>query len=103
MLVPLPARHAVQCPGQCTQQRLHFGGLQHTLPAAKPWAYWWVLISGYRASLQVSPTGANGLANPRDFLSPVAWFEDVDNVDYLVVSKFQGSLFSSRQVGVSVV
>ncbi|CAI8011379.1 Homogentisate 1,2-dioxygenase [Geodia barretti] len=45
----------------------------------------------------LGPIGANGLANPRDFLSPVAWFEDVDSVDYLVVSKFQGSLFSSRQ------
>jgi homogentisate 1,2-dioxygenase len=26
----------------------------------------------------LGPIGANGLANPRDFLSPVAAFEDVD-------------------------
>lgn len=43
--------------------------------------------------------GANGLANPRDFLSPVAWYEDLD-VSYQVISKFQGSLFSSAQVSV---
>lgn len=24
----------------------------------------------------LGPIGANGLANPRDFLTPVAWFED---------------------------
>ena len=41
--------------------------------------------------------GANGLANPRDFLSPVAWYEDRD-ISYQVVSKFQGSLFSTKQV-----
>lgn len=43
-------------------------------------------------------TGANGLANPRDFLCPVAWYEDVDTNKYVVVSKFQGSLFSNTQV-----
>ncbi len=26
----------------------------------------------------LGPIGANGLANPRDFLTPVAWFEDRD-------------------------
>jgi homogentisate 1,2-dioxygenase len=26
----------------------------------------------------LGPIGANGLANPRDFLTPVAWYEDVD-------------------------
>lgn len=40
--------------------------------------------------------GANGLANPRDFLCPVAWYEDVDT-KYDVLSKFQGSLFSNTQ------
>lgn len=24
--------------------------------------------------------GANGLANPRDFETPTAWFEDIDNI-----------------------
>ncbi|PIK47754.1 putative homogentisate 1,2-dioxygenase [Apostichopus japonicus] len=44
----------------------------------------------------LGPIGANGLANPRDFLSPVACYEDVQ-VPYTVVSKFQGKLFSAAQ------
>ncbi len=44
--------------------------------------------------------GSNGLANPRDFLSPIAWYEDRDipNNGYTVISKFQGSLFTANQV-----
>lgn len=42
--------------------------------------------------------GANGLANPRDFLSPVAWFEDREVKGYTIVNKFQGALFTAKQV-----
>jgi homogentisate 1,2-dioxygenase len=44
----------------------------------------------------LGPIGANGLANPRDFKYPTAWFEDRD-CDFVVISKFQGALFSSSQ------
>lgn len=44
----------------------------------------------------LGPIGANGLANPRDFLCPVAWFEERE-VEYTVVSKFQGALFTAQQ------
>ncbi|XP_003747579.1 homogentisate 1,2-dioxygenase [Galendromus occidentalis] len=44
----------------------------------------------------LGPIGANGLANPRDFLHPVAWFEDVD-AEYTVINKYQGQLFSTVQ------
>lgn len=37
--------------------------------------------------------GANGLANPRDFQSPTAWFED-RCCAYTVVHKLEGQLFS---------
>ena len=42
--------------------------------------------------------GANGLASPRDFLTPSAWYEDrtVDS-GYTVTSKFQGALFQAVQ------
>lgn len=40
--------------------------------------------------------GANGLANPRDFLTPMAWFEDRPS-DYTMISKFQGKLFAAGQ------
>ena len=40
----------------------------------------------------LGPIGANGLANPRDFLSPVAWFEDRDEATE-IVQKFLGKLW----------
>ncbi|WP_083901535.1 homogentisate 1,2-dioxygenase, partial [Azospirillum sp. B4] len=42
----------------------------------------------------LGPIGANGLANPRDFLTPVAWFEDVDE-SVEVVQKYQGALWTT--------
>jgi len=43
---------------------------------------------------ELGPIGANGLANPRDFLTPVAWFEDRDEPT-VVVQKFLGQLWST--------
>lgn len=42
----------------------------------------------------LGPIGANGLANPRDFLTPVAAFEDSEK-PCEVVAKFGGQLWSS--------
>ncbi|XP_028138785.1 homogentisate 1,2-dioxygenase [Diabrotica virgifera virgifera] len=44
----------------------------------------------------LGPIGANGLANPRDFLHPTAWYEDVEE-NFEVVSKYQGKLFVCEQ------
>lgn len=41
------------------------------------------------------PIGANGLANQRDFLTPVAWYEDVKRATELVV-KFDGRLYATE-------
>ena len=43
---------------------------------------------------ELGPIGANGLANPRDFLSPVAWYEDCDEPTELV-QKFMGALWAT--------
>ncbi len=43
----------------------------------------------------LGPIGANGLANSRDFLTPVAAFEAVDG-DFEVVSKYLGRLWSAK-------
>ena len=43
----------------------------------------------------LGPIGANGLANPRDFLTPVAAFDDRDG-EFEVISKFLGNLWTSR-------
>lgn len=46
----------------------------------------------------LGPIGANGLANPRDFLTPVAWFEDREPLGgFRLLSKFQGKLFEALQ------
>jgi homogentisate 1,2-dioxygenase len=41
----------------------------------------------------LGPIGANGLANPRDFKIPVAWYEDKDET-VEIVAKFGGNLWS---------
>jgi len=42
----------------------------------------------------LGPIGSNGLANARDFLTPAAWFEEVDR-PVQVVQKFQGNLWAT--------
>lgn len=42
----------------------------------------------------LGPIGANGLANPRDFLTPAAWFEDRDEPTELV-QKYGGTLWTT--------
>lgn len=39
--------------------------------------------------------GSNGLANPRDFLTPQAWYEDREG-DFELVAKFCGNLWRAR-------
>ncbi|KAI8370288.1 hypothetical protein BD560DRAFT_352115 [Blakeslea trispora] len=45
----------------------------------------------------LGPIGANGLANPRDFMTPVAAFEQEDSVEWTIVTKFNGQLFAAKQ------
>jgi len=42
----------------------------------------------------LGPIGSNGLANPRDFEAPVAWYEDRDGT-FELVNKFMGNLWSA--------
>ena len=54
------------------------------------------LCENYGALLRLpdlGPIGSNGLANPRDFLSPVAAYENLDEAGQLV-AKFQGNLWA---------
>jgi homogentisate 1,2-dioxygenase len=43
---------------------------------------------------ELGPLGSNGLANPRDFEAPEAYFEDIE-VDTELVQKFAGKLWST--------
>ena len=42
----------------------------------------------------LGPIGSNGLANPRDFLTPHAWYEDREG-NFELVAKFMGNLWSA--------
>lgn len=44
---------------------------------------------------ELGPIGANGLANPRDFQTPVAAFEDREG-DFEIIAKFQGHLWAAH-------
>ncbi len=55
------------------------------------------ICENYGALLRLpdlGPIGSNGLANVRDFLAPVAAFEDRDG-DFELVAKFMGNLWSA--------
>ncbi|KAI4321829.1 hypothetical protein MLD38_035163 [Melastoma candidum] len=45
----------------------------------------------------LGPIGANGLAAPRDFLAPKAWYDDSSCPGYTVIQKYGGELFVARQ------
>ena len=56
------------------------------------------VCENYGAALrlpELGPIGSNGLANPRDFLAPVASFEDKDGKHELV-TKFGGNLWAAE-------
>lgn len=55
------------------------------------------VCENYGAALRLpdlGPIGSNGLANARDFLSPLAAFEDIEG-DFELVAKFGGNLWSA--------
>ncbi|XP_034952142.1 homogentisate 1,2-dioxygenase isoform X2 [Chelonus insularis] len=43
----------------------------------------------------LGPIGSNGLASPRDFMTPVAWFEDCDT-KFTLYCKYQGKSFATH-------
>ncbi|MGH9838628.1 MAG: homogentisate 1,2-dioxygenase [Blastocatellia bacterium] len=44
---------------------------------------------------ELGPVGANGLANPRDFLTPAAAYDDHEG-DFELIAKFQGNLWAAE-------
>jgi homogentisate 1,2-dioxygenase len=68
---------------------------QVTLPDGEARGY---ICENFGALLQLPDLGvigSNGLANPRDFLTPHAWYEDREG-DFELVAKFQGSLWRAK-------
>lgn len=54
------------------------------------------IFAGHFQLPELGPIGANGLANPRDFQTPVAWYEERET-SYTVFHKYQGHIFSAEQ------
>eukprot|EP00472_Partenskyella_glossopodia_P011118 CAMPEP_0197516364 /NCGR_PEP_ID=MMETSP1318-20131121/1259_1 /TAXON_ID=552666 /ORGANISM="Partenskyella glossopodia, Strain RCC365" /LENGTH=301 /DNA_ID=CAMNT_0043065067 /DNA_START=495 /DNA_END=1400 /DNA_ORIENTATION=+ len=52
------------------------------------------VFDGHFVLPDLGPIGANGLANPRDFLHPTAWYEDKEQ-KHIIVQKFLGSLYKA--------
>ena len=70
-------------------------GLRFRVEIADPAARGYI-CENYGAQFRLpdlGPIGANGLANPRDFETPVAWHEDVEG-EFEQVAKFGGNLWS---------
>ncbi len=57
--------------------------------------YFCEIYKGHFVLPELGPIGANGLANARDFLVPVAAYEDRE-VDFTVICKFQGKFFKKH-------
>lgn len=55
------------------------------------------VFNGHFELPDLGPIGANGLANPQDFLAPVAAYERDDSA-WTVVNKYQDRLFVAKQV-----
>lgn len=69
------------------------------LPDGASRGYICEVFGGHFQLPELGPIGANGLANPRDFLHPVAHFDDrrPGGAGFVVVHKFDGDLFQARQ------
>ncbi|XP_049876118.1 homogentisate 1,2-dioxygenase [Pectinophora gossypiella] len=55
------------------------------------------VFDGHFKLPDLGPIGANGLANPRDFLTPVARYHDVEIPGFKIINKYQGALFVAEQ------
>ncbi|KAK4873701.1 hypothetical protein RN001_013061 [Aquatica leii] len=72
-------------------------GMRFTIDVKEPSRGYVLEVYGRHFTIpDLGPIGANGLANPRHFLTPVAWYEDRD-VRYEIVVKYQGKLFICEQ------
>ncbi|UZJ57579.1 hypothetical protein CBS101457_006899 [Exobasidium rhododendri] len=54
------------------------------------------IYKGHFELPELGPLGANGLANVKDFQTPVAAYEDIEG-QYTIINKFMGSFFQFEQ------
>jgi homogentisate 1,2-dioxygenase len=74
-------------------------GIRFSVDVSEPSRGYILEVLGTHFQLpDLGPIGANGLANPRHFETPVAWFEDREGIKFEVINKYQGHYFSAIQV-----
>ncbi|XP_018578625.1 homogentisate 1,2-dioxygenase, partial [Anoplophora glabripennis] len=72
-------------------------GMRYSVDIIQPSRGYILEVFGQHFNLpDLGPIGANGLANPRDFLTPTACYEDVD-LEHEIIAKYQGKLFTCMQ------
>ncbi|XP_030758700.1 homogentisate 1,2-dioxygenase [Sitophilus oryzae] len=73
-------------------------GIKFSVDVSKPSRGYILEVFGRHFTLpDLGPIGANGLADPRHFLTPVAWYELREDISYEIVNKYQGKLFVCTQ------
>ena len=77
-------------------QRGHTFTVDMTATAGPRRGYICEVFDGHFVLPDLGPIGANGLANPRDFLHPTAAFENKTG-SYTLVQKFLGSLYEAQK------
>ncbi|KAJ7527384.1 hypothetical protein O6H91_16G051300 [Diphasiastrum complanatum] len=83
-------------PGEMVVLQLGFR-FSINLPDGASRGYVLEVFSGHFQLPDLGPIGANGLAEPQDFLTPVAWYEEQVHFGFKVVQKFGGALFEAKQ------
>jgi homogentisate 1,2-dioxygenase len=53
------------------------------------------IFEGHFEIPDLGPIGSNGLANPRDFCYPIAAYDDLDNIQFEIIQKYQGNFYSA--------
>jgi len=67
------------------------------LPDGPSRGYILEIFQGHFKIPDLGPIGANGLANPQDFLAPVAAFDDKDTEGFTIYNKYCGEMFQCSQ------
>ncbi|KAJ2351378.1 hypothetical protein GGH92_001859, partial [Coemansia sp. RSA 2673] len=67
------------------------------LPDGPSRGYILEVYDGHFELPDLGPIGANGLANPRDFQTPVAEYNMESGVEWSIINKYQGELFVAQQ------
>ena len=67
------------------------------LPHGRVMGYILELYQGHFNLPELGPIGSNGLANPRDFQTPKAAFDEDTTNTWTIINKFDGRLFAAKQ------